>query len=70
MTIIMACHCLDGLRIRASSTYKISHKVCAKYSLLQTSQTFALHVAELFGAKRRMGKSRETGTFKPVLWVG
>ena len=33
----MACHCLDGLRIRASSTYKISHKVCAKYSLTDKS---------------------------------
>ena len=68
--IIMGCHCWDGWGSWTSDTYKISHKVSAKYSLWQSSPTLGLHVVELFGTNKRMGKRLKTGTFKPVLQVG
>ena len=59
---------------------EVEHSIPTKYPIryAQTiasdcqvqSPTLGLYVAEPLGTNRRIDKKRETGAFKPVLWVG
>lgn len=45
---------------RRNETYKILHMASATYSLLQSSPTSGLHVAELFPTNKKGGRRQVT----------